>query len=238
MKSVPDEIAVGGPRCEARMVVDAHGQIRDATQEVHRLLAYAEGSLVGLSLAWLMPPSRHGQLTQLIGARPDERPLSLRCVLMREDGSLLSVFISAQSHAAKRGRELALTLDIDEEPTVVAPRALQPFSITERSEVRAQQRQPTSRPTRLSARLPAPPVASLDQTQVSKPNGSLSRKLSERAELAEQLSACREMVSWLDLQLQKQGGAQHQFVRDRAAARVVLHELSTLLEHCRATLER
>jgi PAS domain S-box-containing protein len=248
MKSARDVTRVERPRSDARLVVDANGQIRVANQGAHRLLAYADGSLVGLSLAWLMPPSRHEKLAQLSRAHKDAKTLCLQSVLIREDGSLVSVVMSTQPCVDTEGQELTLTLELDEEPTVGAPRsAHEHFPATERSGMTtmpppdyAKVRIGTNQPTRLSARPPAgTPLSRGRAAKLATTAGGFTPRPASPTDVAAQLSACSELVSWLDLQLQRHDGdARHEFVRDRAVARVVLQELSTLLENCRATLAR
>jgi PAS fold len=128
MTHAPDVTRVGKQRTEARMVIDAHGQIRAANDAVHRLLNYRGDSLVGLSLAWITPPSQHTVLGELTRALHEGARRTLPGVLMRDDSSLLRVLITTNPHTGTRGRELVLSFELDDEPTSgiqsVRPRAL------------------------------------------------------------------------------------------------------------------
>jgi hypothetical protein len=54
--------------------------------------------------------------------------------------------------------------------------------------------------------------------------------------VSEQLTACMELLRWLDMQLERHKTPE--LVRDRALARVVVQEASALLHQCRAKLQR
>ena len=116
MTHVPEVTRVGKSRAEARMVIDADGQIREANEAAHRLLNYGADSLINLSLAWIMPPSRHALLGELKQALHEGAGRSLPCVLMRNNSSLISVLITTHPCTGSRGQELALSFELDEQP--------------------------------------------------------------------------------------------------------------------------
>jgi hypothetical protein len=109
------------------------GQILDASDTTHRLLGYRPGALVGLFLAWITPPSRHGLLPQLSRAFDSGRPLCLPTVIVRDDGSLLPVVLTTQPSESKCGETLAVTMEEDEEPTGEKPPSIsQTFPVQRR----------------------------------------------------------------------------------------------------------
>lgn len=214
-------------RDTARLIIDADGRIQEASAAAHRLLGYEAGSIVGLWLSWMTPPSSHGLLEQLSEALRNASELRLTSVLLRDDGSPLPVVVSTQPSISVRGRELALMLELDAEATtVVAPPASKTFPrlpTASRTEAPATQRPP---PPRGSAR------------PKRRQRDSLPRKVEPspvlRTEVSERLDACIELLRWLHSQLHRRG-TRH-IARDRALSRMVLREASALLEQCRADL--
>ncbi|MFT3927782.1 MAG: PAS domain-containing protein [Myxococcales bacterium] len=95
------------------MVVSPAGAIRQANAAAHRTLGYDQGALIGLSLAWLVPPSRHDLLTKLDVALGRSTPLYVESVFMREDGTQLNVDLVLEARSGRR--ELSLTVEVEEE---------------------------------------------------------------------------------------------------------------------------
>ena len=81
----------------AQLTVSPSGDIRSASAAAHRLLGYADGSLVGLSLAWLAPPSRHEVLAKLEVALDRSTPICAETMFMREDGEMLHVDLTLRA---------------------------------------------------------------------------------------------------------------------------------------------
>lgn len=247
MRRTPDVTRVEKPRTEARLVLDSMGQILDASDAAHRLFGYRPGALLGLFLAWITPPSRHALLTQLRSAFDSGRPLSLATVVARDDGSLLPVVFTTQPSESRRGETLAVTIEQDEEPTSKKPSSIsQTFPVQRRPGAKPgaqpvprapeMPRPSPSRPTRISnvpsgpypgrpIRLPAQRIVRSDtRAPVPAP-----------VDHSDKLSACMELLRWLDMQLELHN--EPELVRDRALARVVVQEASALLEQCRAALK-
>jgi PAS domain S-box-containing protein len=234
---------VATPRVEARLVVDAKGQIHEANPALHHLLGYQPGTLVGLSLAWLMPPSQHTLLAELTRAFRDARRARFVGTLMPEDGSLLPVIMMAEPCIGAGGQRLALWVEPDD-PTTVSSRASQTFP---RSAPAASVSRASPPPIPASAR---PASARVDGSRAATTSTSPSRPprspassspphvrdaQGSPAEFTESLAACRELLRWLDVQLQ------HQSTRGiprngGPLAAMVLDEASTLLDRCRAAL--
>lgn len=263
MRRTPDVTRIEKPRTEARLVLDSMGQILDASDAAHRLLGYRPGALVGLFLAWITPPSRHGLLPQLTRAFDNARLLSLPTVIVRDDGSLLPVVLTTQPGESKCGETLAVTIEQDEEPTGKKPPSISQTFPVQRPPGASSREQPAKRaaqstrpspshPTRISnvpqlefpgrpIRLPAqrvaPPPANRASVPRSEPAPSKANsELLDRSDVSEHLTACMELLRWLDMQLERHQTPE--LVRDRALARVVVQEASALLDQCRATLRR
>jgi hypothetical protein len=254
MTHAPDVTRVGKLRPEARLIIDARGQIRDANDAAHHLLDYRAGTLIGLSLAWIMPPTRHTVMGDLIEAFKQGARRSLPGVLMRDNGSLILVTMTTHPCTGPRGQELALSLELDEEPAsgvqrggtsrasaaAVLPSTLPPpappaprGADLPSTRVQSAARTPRhgispSRPTRLSARPLAPTPATRRATAPAH-----SAEL-QRREVTEQLEACTELLCWLDGQLQRPSARES--ARDRAFARVVVREASQLIARCQNAL--
>jgi hypothetical protein len=91
------------------------------------------------------------------------------------------------------------------------------------------------RPIRPPAQHVAAPPPS--QAPVARRAPSESRAGSElvaRFDVANQLSACIELLAWLDMQLERHKTPE--LVRERALARVVVQEAAALVDQCRAKL--
>lgn len=242
MTRSPEVTRVGKPRAEARLLMDAHGQIREANDAAHRLLQYDAGTLVGLSLAWIMPPSRHTLLRELIQALKEGARRSLPGVLMREDSSLVLVVVTTNPCLGPRGPELALGLEPDEQAMSaiqrvelndmqVAPSAAAIARPSSRAQPKpapgASGPRSPARPTRLSAR---PPTLQARHPARAREPRSETLPL----DVPEQLAACTDLLRWLDGQFQQSGARESP--RDRALARIVLQEASQLIELCQRAL--
>jgi PAS domain S-box-containing protein len=116
-----------------RLTVSPTGEIRAANDPAHRLLGYPAGSLVGLSLAWLAPPSRHDVLRKLAVALERSTPLCVECVFMREDGEMLHVDLTLRARLGGSGGERLIAVEIEED-SEGAPR-LQSRSVPRFSDV-------------------------------------------------------------------------------------------------------
>jgi len=123
MTRIHDVTPIAKPGAEARLIVDGIGAIRDANAAAYRLLGYQAGTLRGLSLAWIMPPSQHALIPQLTSAWKEGRRMLASSTFMRDDGSSLSLIISAEPCGSERGHELSLRLEGDEEPTLALQRS-------------------------------------------------------------------------------------------------------------------
>jgi hypothetical protein len=259
MRRTPDVTRIEKPRSEARLVLDSMGQILDASDATHRLLGYRPGALLGVFLAWITPPSRHALLTQLSRSFDNARPLCLPTVLVRDDGSLLPVVFTTQPAESKRGETLAVRLEQDEEPTGArSPSRSQTFPVQRApgadSKAKLLPKPPrpsTIHPTRISnapppafAGRPTPPPAQRatpsfrSRARAAPPEPGSSKATSEfvsHSAMSEQLSACMELLHWLDMQLERHRTPE--LVRERALARVVVQEASSLLDQCRNGLK-
>lgn len=223
MPPATEVIQVAPPRVEARLVVDAKGQIHEANLALHSLLGYQPGTLLGLSLAWIMPPSQHTLLGDLKRAFHDAGRTRLSGTLMPEDGTLLPVIMIAEPCMVAGGRRLALWVEPDE-PTTVSPRS---------SRTRPRPAQPASAPRSNPPSIPA--IASVGpRAPASSSPPHVRDARGSPAEFIESLAACRELLRWLDAQLQHQntGG----IPRNGPLAAVVLDEASALLDQCRTAL--
>jgi len=211
MTHAPEVTRVAKLHTEARLIIDARGQIRDANEAAHRLLDFRAGTLIGLSLAWIMPPTRHTLMGELIQVFKEGAQRSLPGVLMRDDGSLILVIMTTPPYTGPRGRELAVSLELDEEPASTVQRVGLPGA---------------SAPAALPSTLPPP-----SSRQVAAPARPAE---AQRLDVTEQLAACTELLSWLDGQLQRPGA--RETPQERAFARVVLQEASQLIERCQSAL--
>jgi PAS domain S-box-containing protein len=237
MPPATEVFQVASPRVEARLVVDVKGQIHEANPALHRLLGYQPGTLVGLSLAWIMPPSQHTLLGELTRAVHDARRTRLSGTLMPEDGSLLPVVMLAEPCIGAGGQRLALWVEADE-PTRVSARTSQTFL---RSATAASTSRASPPPIPASARVDGSHAARAS-TSPPQPAAAPAPSSSARArdaqgspaEFIESLAACRELLRWLDAQLQHQSSGG--IPRNGPLAAVVLEEASALLDQCRAAL--
>jgi hypothetical protein len=160
------------------MIMDARGEIRAANDAAHELLRYRGPTLVGLSLAWIMPPSRHTLLDELKLALRERARRCLPGVLMREDGTLVTVLVTTRPCSGPRGDELALRIELDEEPvSMLRQRSEAP---TRPSAVRASEALLSARPARAVAPVDVP----------------------------EQLASCVELLHWLDVRLRQHGAVE------------------------------
>jgi PAS domain S-box-containing protein len=248
MPPATEVIQVATPRVEARLVVDANGHIYEANPALHRLLGHQPGTLVGLSLAWIMPPSQHTMLGELKRAFHDVHRVRLLGTLMAEDGSLLPVIMLAEPCMVAGGRRLVLWVEPDA-PTIISQRALQSLprsaQLASMSHANALPRPAivslngshaaTASTTPLS---PPPAPAPSSPPHVRDAQGSpVFAHAPEGAlgpEFIESLAACRELLRWLDGQLQHQSTPS--VPRNGRLAAVVLDEASALLDQCRAAL--
>lgn len=249
MRRTPDVTRIAKPRTEAWLVLDSMGQILNASDATHRLVGYRPGALVGVFLSWITPPSRHALLTQLSRAFDNASRLSLPTVLVRDDGSLLSVVLTTQPSESRRGETLALTIEQDEEPTSKKPPAIsQMFPVQRRPGAASQPKRQTSenvrpspsQPTRISnvpAEYPGRPIR-LPAQRVAPPperRAPVARSEPVPSDQSEKLAACMELLRWLDMQLELH--KEPELVRDRALARVVVQEAAALIEHFSASLK-
>jgi hypothetical protein len=197
--------------------MDSRGEIREANDAVHRLLKYRAGTLIGLSLPWIMPPSRHALLPELIEALTNGARRSLPLVLMRDDSSHVLVMVTAEPYSGPRGRELALTLELDDEPT----------SAIQRVDLEA---------LRDAAR-PATPPAPLQVNHRpvrARPSASLPNRVASTLHVPEQLTACRELLQRIACQLEHPATMQNP--QQQALARLTIREASLLIDHCQNAL--
>jgi hypothetical protein len=222
MTRTPDVTRVGKRRAEARLMVDARGQIREASEAAHRLLQYGVETLVGRSITCIVPSSRQRLLSGLADVFTQGVSRTLPGVLLARDGSMVGVVVSAQPQRTAYGRALSLSIEPDDEPTTLAY-----SSASDSGKYRAldQRGLSPSKPTRLSARPPVPSRVAPARTRKAQPaSGSV--------DVPEQLAACRAVLRWLEAQLRGAPPGP----RERALARLVLEEASSLIELCRRTL--
>jgi hypothetical protein len=207
MTRTPDVTRVGKRRAEARLMVDARGQIREASEAAHRLLYYGAEALVGRSIRCIVPSSRQA----LLGALGDV--------------SLVGVVVTAQPQRTAYGRALALSIEPDDEPTTLAFASLEDASASGNYRAHGERALSPSKPTRLSARPPMP-------SRVVPARTRKAQQAAGSVDIPEQLAACRAVLRWLEAQLRGAPPGP----RERALARLVLEEASSLIELCRRTM--
>ncbi len=227
MTRSPDVTRVGKRRAEARLLVDARGYIREANEAAHRLLQYATSALVGRSIARLVPPSRQTLLGALGDVFVEGVARNLPGVLLTRDGGMIGVVVAAQPQRSAYGRSLALSIEPDDEPTTLAfAGVIQDASESGSYRASGQRMLSPSKPTRLSARPPAP-----SRVVPARPRKAAAAGASS-VDVPEQLAACRAVLRWLEAQLRGVPPGP----RERALAKLVLQEASSLIELCQRTL--
>lgn len=228
---------------DARLVMDVHGEIREANVAAHRLLRYRPGMLVGISLARLIPPSRQALLHEVAQAFENGAPCSLPGVLACDDGSQILVVLTTEHRTGPRGRELVLVVELDDEPTSAIRRG-------DLEALRAAARPTPPVPSTVPAPGPeGPPAAAPEKAKFSpaRPTSLSVRQRSPRIpvtrpagrrepdaspiDVPAQLAACSELLRWLDSQLQQP--ATQETPQERALARILIREASQLIEICR-----
>ena len=225
MTRSPDVTRVGKRRAEARLLVDARGYIREANEAAHRLLQYAATALVGRSIARLVPATRQTLLGALGDVFTQGVARNLPGVLLTRDGGMIGVVVAAQPQRSPYGRALALSIEPDDEPTTLAFAGLMQ-SASDSGKYRASDVVSPSKPTRLSARPPAPSRVTPSRMRKAPAAGAPS------VDVPEQLAACRAVLRWLEAQLRDVPPGP----RERALAKLVLQEASSLIELCQRTL--
>ena len=226
MTRSPDVTRVGKRRAEARLLVDARGYIREANEAAHRLLQYGATALVGRSFTRLVPPTRQTLLGTLGEVFVQGVARNLPGVLLTRDGGMIGVVVAAQPQRTAYGRTLVLSIEPDDEPTTQAFAALFQDA-SESGKYRASEERfvSPSKPTRLSARPPAPSRMVPSRTRKAAAANAV-------ADVPEQLAACRAVLRWLEAQLRGVPPGP----RERALAKLVLQEASGLIELCQRTL--
>jgi hypothetical protein len=225
MTRTPDVTRVGKRRAEARLMVDARGQIREASEAAHRLLYYGAEALVGRSIRCIVPSSRQALLGALGDVFVQGVSRNLPGVLLARDGSLVGVVVTAQPQRTAYGRALALSIEPDDEPTTLAFASLEDASASGNYRAHGERALSPSKPTRLSARPPMP-------SRVVPARTRKAQQAAGSVDIPEQLAACRAVLRWLEAQLRGAPPGP----RERALAHLVLEEASSLIELCRRTL--
>jgi PAS domain S-box-containing protein len=210
-----DVTRLGDVRAQGRMIMDARGEIRAANDAVHELLRYRGPTLVGLSLAWIMPPSRHTLLDELKLALRERARRCLPGVLMREDGTLVTVLVTTRPCTGPRGDELALRIELDDEPVSMLQRRSQ--APTRPSALPSVEARGSAREQNREALVSARPARAVRPVDVP-----------------EQLASCVEVLHWLDARLRQRGA---ESPSDRALSHVLLHEAVGLIELCQDALK-
>lgn len=212
---------------EAALVIDTHMRICSANEAAHQLLGYRADSLKDMSLAWLLPPARQGLLSELRAAQRNGGRVCVPGALMREDGSLVGVILTTQACTHGGGSALAVELVPDDDPTLARTRNSQTFPLPRGARSSASPSRKTATPP------PVPAEALSPKRPPSAPPKHESARAAATA-VAGQLSTCLDLLHWLDAQVL--GQASQDSPKQRALARVVLHQAAELLEECRGTL--
>jgi len=156
---------------------------------------------------------------------------------MRDDSSLIVVIVTTEPCTGPEGQELALSLELDDEPATSIQRRSVRASHTTAAQVGPSD-EPLSTGLR-STRPPAPPqlarvpAAAPDSLPASPPVFTRAPS-AEAVDVSEQLTACTELLRWLDSQLQQP--LSRVTPRDQALARVVVHEAAQLIDVCQDAL--
>jgi hypothetical protein len=177
-------------------------------------------------------------LGELTRAFRGARRARLVGTLMPEDGSLLPVIMMAEPCIGAAGQRLALWVEPDD-PTTVSSRASQTFL---RSALAASASRASPPPIPVIARVDGSRRTATTSTSPSRPPRAPASSAPPHvrdaqgspAEFIESLAACRELLRWLDAQLQHQ--TTRGIPRNGPLAAVVLDEASALLDRCRAAL--
>lgn len=239
MTQAAEVTTVGGP-AEPRLAVDARGRICEANGAAHRLLHYDAESLVGLPLAWIMPASRHVLVEKLKRACQDRARCDFAAGLLREDGSVIAVWMTAQPYRGPDGPWLALSLAPDEEPTSAIQRASVAAASHAARSARASPPPlpPAATRPRRGKTIPLVPALSQGSVRPAAPVSTRTARTTQpfvpHVDVGEQLTACMELLRWLDGQLERQG--RRDTPRERGLVQIAAREALALLEVCQTAL--
>ena len=162
----------------AMMLVGPDHTITYANGSAHDLLGYEHGALHGLSLRWLSPPSRHGELQNLDAVFAGQGMRRIRSAALRSDGSRIDVAMKLEPCRDEDGKVVAASvtyeqlapgssLIVSQPPSSMQPRMSQAPRISQRpptpssparSSAAPANATPSARaPSHSSARPPSPP---------------------------------------------------------------------------------
>jgi PAS domain S-box-containing protein len=137
---------------EPMMLVGRDQTVSYANPAAHKLLGYAMGALSGLSLRWLAPPSRHGELRNIDALFTGQSTRRIRSVALTAQGKNVDVALTLEPCANESGEIVAVAIKYEALPvhtSMVVPKA----SLTPRLTTSASP-QKTSIPPRALPSLP------------------------------------------------------------------------------------
>ena len=94
----------------AMMLVGVDHTVSYANGAAHDLLGYEHGALNGLSLRWLSPPSRHGELQNLDAVFAGQGMRRIRSLALRSDGSRMEVAMKLEPCRDATGKVVAASV--------------------------------------------------------------------------------------------------------------------------------
>jgi PAS domain S-box-containing protein len=111
---------------EPMMLVGRDQTVSYANPAAHKLLGYAMGALSGLSLKWLAPPSRHGELRNIDALFTGQSTRRIRSVALSAQGKNLDVALTLEPCANESGEIVAVAIKYELLPvhtSMVVPKA-------------------------------------------------------------------------------------------------------------------
>jgi PAS domain S-box-containing protein len=144
---------------EPMLLVGPDQTVSYANPAAHKLLGYAMGALGGLSLKWLSPPSRHGELRNIEALFTGQSTRRIRSVVLCADGKSLDVALMLEPCTDESGQVVAVSIKYEVLPvhtSMVVPKA----SLTPRL---------TSQPPRAIPTLPPRGISTLPPRSGSRP---------------------------------------------------------------------
>jgi PAS domain S-box-containing protein len=242
---------------EPVLLVGIDQTVSYANPAAHKLLGYLQGTLGGLSLRWVTPPSRHGELRNIDALFTGQGTRRIRSSVLSADGKHIEVAMTLEPCKNESGETVAVSIRYQVLPahtSMVVPRAALPRMtstpprsgsqpLSQRAPAAAPKVEPAkeespTQPVRVRvpphgarSMAPQPPPPPASQSHVNAPRGVRGEELNER------LDSALQLIRWLDERFASANDPSLDDPRERARLRLVLSETRGLVQECRRELD-
>jgi PAS domain S-box-containing protein len=214
-----------------------------ANRAAHALLGYAPNALLGLSLEWLSPPSRHGELRNIQSVFDGQTARRIRSAALCANGSVVNVTMTVEPCHDVERKVVAVSVSLApmaDSGTMQASdgATFSPHITGTMRKVPSLTAQPSNdarNHARSRTTAPPPPPSGARSVPPPAPTHSVLAKLvpMEREAIDDRMDSAMQLLRWLAGRLNTPIQTQSlDDPRERARALMVLDEARELLAHC------